>query len=486
MAMADRLPRDLLALIGAILLGVFLVQMDSTMVNIALESLRRDFGADLSTVQWVSAAYLLAMAAVIPVAGWAADRFAARTAWLASLGVFTAGSLLCGIAWSAGSLIAMRVVQGVGGGMMMPLFQTILARRAAGQQLSRVMALVGVPLLLGPVLGPVLGGILVDDAGWRWIFLINLPVCLVAAWAAVKAMPAGQVERAVRLDVLGLALLSAALVGIVYGLSRIGSTAGLDTGSAVPPLAAGVVLLAGFVVHALRTAEPIVDLRLFRDRDFAAAAALMFLAMVALLGTLLLLPLYYQQVHGYTPMHAGLLLAPYGVGSMISLVLARRFIDRFGVRPVALTGVLVLLGVVLCLTQLAAGTGQWLLAILICLAGVGFGAVLVPAQMGVYGNLTGAAVPHATTAVRVFQQVGGSFGVAVLAVALQHNAAAAAGTADLGHAFGRTYWWAAAATALALVPVSLLRTPRRPVDPAEPASQSAARSLEAPEPELGR
>jgi EmrB/QacA subfamily drug resistance transporter len=472
--MADRLPRDLLALIGAILLGVFLVQMDSTMVNIALESLRREFHADLSTMQWVSAAYLLAMAAVIPVAGWAIDRFNARTAWLASLAVFTVGSLLCGLAWSADSLIAMRVVQGIGGGMMMPLFQTILARRAAGQQFGRVMALIGVPLLLGPVLGPVLGGVLVDNAGWRWIFLINLPVCLIAAWAAVKAIPVDRVERAVRLDVRGLALLSTALVGIVYGLSQAGSKAGFDAGPAMLPLAAGAVLLAGFIVHALRTADPIVDLRLFRDRQFAAATVLMFLAMVALLGTLLLLPLYYQQVHGYTPMHAGLLLAPYGVGSMISLTLARKFIERFGVRSVALTGVLLLLGVALCLTRLQADTDQWLLAILICVAGVGFGAVLVPAQIGVYGNLPAAAVPHATTAVRVFQQAGGSFGVAILAVALQHNAASAVGTTELGHAFGSTYWWAAGATALAIVPVLLFRTTRRPVDAPEPEPEAQA------------
>jgi MFS family permease len=200
----------------------------------------------------------------------------------------------------------------------------------------------------------------------------------------------------------------------------------------------------------------------------------MFLAMVALLGTLLLLPLYYQQVHGYTPMHAGLLLAPYGVGSMISLTLARKFIERFGVRSVALTGVLLLLGVALCLTRLQADTDQWLLAILICVAGVGFGAVLVPAQIGVYGNLPAAAVPHATTAVRVFQQAGGSFGVAILAVALQHNAASAVGTTELGHAFGSTYWWAAGATALAIVPVLLFRTTRRPVDAPEPEPEAQA------------
>jgi EmrB/QacA subfamily drug resistance transporter len=471
--MAEKLPKDLLALAGAILLGVFLVQMDSTMVNIALESFRRDFAADLGTVQWVSAAYLLAMSAVIPVAGWAIDRFGARTAWLASLGLFTLGSLLCGSAWSAGSLIAMRVVQGLGGGMLMPLFQTILARRSAGSQLGTVMAMVGTPLLLGPVLGPILGGVLVDGPGWRWIFLVNLPVCLVAAWAAARVMPAERVGPTARLDVLGLALLSPALVGLVWGLSRAGTdrfTLGL--------LAAGLALLAGFVAHALRHrnrtgAAPIVDLRLFRDRNFAAATVLMFVAMVALLGTLLLIPLYYQQVHGYSPLHAGLLLAPHGVGSAISLMLAGRLTTRLGARPVAVTGAILLLASALSLTQLSASTSQWVLAPLVALAGAGFGAMLVPAQAGVYGSVPAASMPHATTAVRVFQQVGGSVGVAVLVMALQHNAASAHTSQQLGHAFGATCWWSAGAAALAIVPALLLRTARRP-DVTQPA----------PEPEL--
>jgi EmrB/QacA subfamily drug resistance transporter len=457
--MAEKLPRNLLALVGAILLGVFPVQLDSTMVNIALESFRRDFHADLGTVQWISAAYLLAMAAVIPVSGWVIDRFGSRAAWLGSLALFTAGSLLCGLAWSAGSLITMRVVQGIGGGLLIPMFQTIIVRRAGGRPSGSIMALIGVPLLLGPVLGPVLGGVLVDGPGWRWIFLVNLPVCAVAGWAATRVMPAGHAERPARLDVLGLALLSPALLGIVWGLSRAGTDGGFGAVT-VAALAAGTVLLAWFVAHALRTDEPIVDLRLFRSRPFTAGAVLMFLAMVALLGTMLLIPLYYQQVHGFTPLHAGLLLVPNGIGSAITLTYAGRFIDRVGPRPVAVTGTLLLLGVALALTRLSAGTGPWVLIPLIALAGAGFGAVLVPAQAGIFGGLPRASASHATTAVRVFQQVGGSFGIAVLAVSVQRQAAGARSAAELGAAFGHTFWWAAGAAALMLIPALRLHADR--------------------------
>ncbi|MCU7726938.1 multidrug efflux MFS transporter [Actinoplanes sp. KI2] len=469
--MAERLPRDLLALVGAILLGVFLVQMDSTMVNIALESFRRDFHADLPTVQWISAAYLLAMAAVIPVAGWAIDRLGARTAWLASLALFTAGSLLCGLAWSAGSLIAMRVVQGAGGGMLLPLFQTILARRAAGRQLGQVMALIGIPLLLGPVLGPVLGGVLVDGLGWRWIFLVNLPICLLAAGAAARVLPGGRGSRPARLDVLGLALLSPALAAIVWGLSSAGADGRFGAATVAVPVA-GLLLLAWFVRHALRVAEPVVDLRLFGRRAFAASSAAMFLAMVALIGTLLLIPLYYQQVHGFTPLHAGLLLAPQGAGSAIALSVAGRWTERFGVRPVAVAGVLLMLATTLALTQLTAGTSQWVLVPLIALSGAGFGTLVVSAQAGTYADLSPDLVPHATTAVRVFQQVGSSFGVAVLAVALQRNAA---GAGSLAAAFGATFWWAFGAAALTLIPVMLMRgSPRTGDRSADPEKAPAA------------
>lgn len=452
--MAERLPRDLLAVAGATLLGVFLVQMDSTMVNIALESLRRDFHTGLDTVQWVSTSYLLAMAAMIPVAGWAIDRFGSRAAWLGALATFTLGSLLCGLAWSAGTLIAMRVVQGVGGGMLLPLFQTIIARRAEGQQIGRVMAMIGVPMLLGPVLGPVLGGVLVDGPGWRWIFLINLPICAVAAWAAARVLPAERGEGPARLDVTGLLTLSPALVAIVWGLSRIGEDGGFG-GPGALALAAGVLLLAGFVRHALRVSAPIVDLRLFGLRDFSASAAMMFLAMVALVGNILLIPLYYQQVHGYTPLHAGLLLAPNGIGSALSLTLAGRLIGRVGARAVAISGAVLLLGVTLTLTQLSAGTSQWLLIPLLLLGGVGFGAVLVPAQSGLYGSVSRESVPHATTAARVFQQVGASLGVTVLVLSLQRWAT----VVDLPAAFGHTFWWTAGAAALILVPALALRGP---------------------------
>src|SRR5262249_52696634 len=180
---AGRLPRELVRLALTVMLGGVMVGLDATMTNVAINTLARDFDTSLATIQWISTGYLLALAMVIPLSAWSAERFGARATWIASITLFTVGSLLCGVAWSAGSLIAFRVLQGLGGGMIVPLIQTILARAAGPAQLPRVIAVIGVPAMLAPVLGPALGGLLVSHASWRLIFFINIPICAAALLA---------------------------------------------------------------------------------------------------------------------------------------------------------------------------------------------------------------------------------------------------------------------------------------------------------------
>ena len=200
--------------------GAVMTILDSTIVNVAIERLADAFDSKLSTIQWVSTAYLLAIAAVIPVAGWAVDRFGTRRVFMAAVAAFAGGSLLCGLAWSAGSLIAFRVLQGLGGGLVMPVGMTILAHAAGPERMGRVMALVGVPMLLAPALGPVLGGALIDSASWRLIFFINLPIAALALIARrAGAARAAQTHAGARFDVLGLALLSPGLTALVAGLA---------------------------------------------------------------------------------------------------------------------------------------------------------------------------------------------------------------------------------------------------------------------------
>jgi EmrB/QacA subfamily drug resistance transporter len=418
-----RLPRDLVKLALTLMLGAIMVALDMTVVNVALNTLTNDFHTSVSTIQWVSTSYLLALAIVIPLAGWAVERFGAKPMWIVSITLFITGSMLCGLAWSAGSLIAFRAVQGLGGGMIIPLIQTILAHAAGPDRVRRVMGVVGVPAMLGPVLGPVLGGLILSGASWRLIFFINVPIC-VAALVATRSivMPDTKRPAAFHLDVLGISLLSPALVAIVYGLSQAGIYGSFADAHVLVPAAIGVALLLGFVVHALRLrGEPIIDLRLLGGRRFASFSGVVFFFSMAMLGTALLLPLYYQQVRGEDALHAGLLLAPQGLGMGIALVFVSRLTDRIAARPIILGGLALTAAGLFMYTHVSAHTSIALLSAAALVSGLGIGAALVPAMAGAYGGLPREAVSRATSAIRVFQQLGGSFGVAMLAVVLQRQ-----------------------------------------------------------------
>jgi EmrB/QacA subfamily drug resistance transporter len=470
---ADRLPRDLVKLALTVMLGAVMVGLDATMTNVALNKLAGDFHTSLATTQWISTGYLLALAMVIPLSGWAAERFGARSTWIASITLFTAGSLLCGLAWSAGSLIVFRVLQGLGGGMIVPLIQTILARAAGPARLPRVMAVIGVPAMLAPVLGPALGGLLVSHASWRFIFYINIPICAAALVATRRvAMPETRRAAASRLDLLGLGLLSPALAAIIYGLSQAGTRGSFQDGHVLIPILAGFALLLAFAVHALRTRiEPIIDLRLFRVQSFTGASAVIFFFSMAMLGSALILPLYYQQVRGESALEAGLLLAPQGLGFGLALIVASRLSGRVGPRQLVLAGLVLTATSTFALTQIGTHTSYILLSAAALVSGLGIGAALVPSMAGAYRGLVDDAIARATSSVRIFQQLGGSFGIAILAVVLQQRIAAQTG-AGLAAAFAHTYWWALGFTALAVIPTLLL--PRTPAteDGQSPARQS--------------
>ena len=455
---SDRLPRELVRLALTLMLGAVMVALDMTMVNVALDTLVREFHRSVATIQWVSTVYLLSLAMVIPLTGWAVERFGAKPVWIASIVAFIAGSMLCGIAWSAGSLIAFRVVQGAGGGMILPLIQTVLARAAGPERVGRVMGVVGVPAMLGPVLGPVLGGAIISAASWRLIFYINVPICLAALIATRGlAMPDLKRPAASRLDVVGLSLLSPALVAIVYGLSQAGTRGSFADLRVLVPIAAGIGLLAAFAVHALRArTEPLIDVRLFRDRNFASFSAVVFFFSMAMLGTALLLPLYYQQVRGEDALRAGLLLAPQGLGMGVALVVAGRLTDRVSARPIILAGLALTATATFAYTEIGTHTNVALLSAAALIGGAGIGTAIVPAMTGAYKQLSRDAVPRATSSIRISQQLGGSFGIAILAVVLQRQAAGRATATGLAHAFGHTFWWALGFIALALLPTLLL------------------------------
>ncbi|HET6448511.1 MAG TPA: DHA2 family efflux MFS transporter permease subunit [Conexibacter sp.] len=485
------LDRGLLAIATVVVVGSIMSILDATIVNIAINHLSSDFDAPLPTIQWVATGYLLALATVIPLTGWAADRFGTKRLYMTSLALFLAGSALSGMAWSAHSLIAFRVLQGLGGGMIMPAGMTILTQAAGPERVGRVMSVIGAPMLLGPILGPVLGGWLVDDVGWRWIFYVNVPIGALALVLAFRILKPDRPQPSHRLDVLGLLLLSPGLALLVYGLAETGSHGSFAGAQAVAPTIAGALLIAGFVRHALRTQEPLIDVRLFARRVPAVSAITMSLLAAAFFGAMLLLPLYYQVARDQSALDAGLLMIPQGVGAALMMPVGGRVVDRTGARRVVLPGlVCVLLGFGT-FTQVGADTSFVLLGAASFVTGMGIGLAMMPTMAAAYQTLAQAEVARATTTFNIAQRGFGALGVALLSVILANQLAdrlpvaanagqglqaaqsippqARAQMAPLvADAFGATYAWVFALTLLAVIPALFL--PRRKAASSGPAS----------------
>jgi EmrB/QacA subfamily drug resistance transporter len=493
-AMASAIDRDVQRLSGGLdrptlvvaavaTLGLVMAVLDTTIVNVALDTLSRDLDAPLSTIQWVSTGYLLSLAAVIPLSGWITERFGSKRTWIASIAVFAIGSALCALATSAGELIAFRVLQGVGGGMLVPVGFTLVAQSAGPRRVGRALAAIGVPLLLGPIFGPIIGGLIVDSAPWQWIFLVNVPVAVVAIFAAVRLLePAAGRADAGALDWLGAVLLCPGLAGIVFGLSEIESHGGIGRPIAFVPILAGFALVGLFARHSLRVARPLIELRLFRARGFRAAATATFLLGGALFGTLLVLPLYYQVDRGESALDAGLLLAPQGIGAALMLPISGRLTDRIGGGPVAVAGVTILAFATVPFAFVSDHTPYALLGGVLFIRGLGLGASIQPTTAAAYALLESSQVPRATAALNTLRQIGASIGTALLAVVLQHESKAALSSAGGGAgrllapltasareqisgpvatAFAHTFMWAVALAVLAIVPaVALLRAER--------------------------
>jgi EmrB/QacA subfamily drug resistance transporter len=464
----EGLSREILVLAGVVILGTIMTVLDLTVVNVAIPTLASDLGASIPAIQWVMTGYMLAFATVIPLTGWAAERFGARRAWIFALMLFLLGSVLAGTAWSLGSLIAFRVLQGLGAGMILPIGQTILAQAAGPQRMGRVMSVIGVPMLLAPVFGPLLGGAIIGAASWRWIFFINLPVGLAAVVAALRLLPAGSGSRSgapggLRLDVRGLLLLSPGIAVFLYGMSEAGGHRGFGSPRTSVAVLAGLALIGLFFWHAaLRGRQALIDVSLLRRRGFGAAAAVNLLLMVALFGSLILIPLYYQQVRHEGAVAIGLLLAPQGLGAALALPLAGRLTDKFGARGVASAGmVLAVLGM-LAYAQVGPGTSYLYLSAALLVIGAGVGATVVPSMAAAFQALSRAETPRATSALNVIQRLGGAVGTALFAIVLSRQAGVGVhGAEALAGAFGTTFWVAAALIAVAVVPALMLPRPRR-------------------------
>ncbi|MGI8573334.1 MAG: MDR family MFS transporter [Solirubrobacteraceae bacterium] len=448
--------------IGAVVVvGSIMSILDTTIVNVALDTLGRELHSTIAEIQWVVTGYLLALAAVIPVTGWAARRFGTKQVYVVSLVLFTAGSALCGLATSTTELILFRVLQGIGGGMILPVGQLMLAEAAGPKRMGRVMSIVAVPAMLAPILGPTLGGLILDNVSWRWIFFVNVPIGVIAVLTALRVLPAVKRGPGDRLDFRGLALMATGLPLLTYGLAEIGITGSLVAAKVVVPCVLAVVLIALFIVHALRIPRPLLDLRLYRRPTFSAASLAMFCLGGALFGGMILIPLYWQGVRHESVLNTGLLTAPQGLGAALVMPLAGKLSDRRGGGPLALFGVTLTAVATIPFGLIGAHTSIAWLCIAMLMRGVGIGFAFMPAMAAAFASLERSELSDATPQLNVLQRVGGSIGTALLAVVLQRALSGVHTLGGAAAAYGTAFWASAGIAAVAIVPcLVLLRAER--------------------------
>lgn len=448
---------------AVVMIGSFMAVLDGTIINVAIPALQGWFarldGAlpAYSTVAWTVTGYALATAAIIPLTDFGLRRVGARAMYIGSILLFTIASVLCALSPSLPFLIVMRVVQGLCGGCIMPVGTALVAGAAGPDSLGRMMGLMGVPMLIAPIIGPVLGGWLVEAASWHWVLLINVPFGLAAAGLGLLLLPRTGGRGVARLDVPGVVLMSPGLALTLWGVSNAGSGAPAGSPTVWLPLVLGLVMVALFVRRSLRTDHPLLDLTILRLRGYRAAILLAVFFQTAFTADLLLLPAYFQQVRGLGAMAAGLLIAPTGLGALVTMPIASRLIDRLPAGRVVPFGMTAMLLSVLALTRVGADTSLWWLGAVLALQGLGIGGTMMPVSTAALQVVDRREVGNATTLFNIGQQVFGAVGIAIVSVTLALLLAATplgptavageldgadldAGLAQAAGAFGRAFW----------------------------------------------
>ena len=397
--------------------GMFIDILDTTIVNVALPDLGREFHATTASIEWIVLGYLLSLALWIPASGWFGDRLGTRRVFLFALAVFTTASALCGQAHSLGELVGFRVLQGVGGGMLVPVGTAMLFRAFPPIERAKASTVLIIPTVLAPALGPVLGGYLVTDVSWRWIFYVNLPVGIVAFAIGFLFLREDREGIAGRFDVPGFLLSGAGLALVLFALSQ-GPEKGWRSSEVMGAGALGVGLFVALVVVETRTPEPMLALRLYRERMFRNANIVLTLTYASFIGVIFLMPLYLQNLRGYTPLQSGLTTFPQALGVIVSSQVVGRLYHRVGPRRLIVFGMLGMGIVTFQLAFLGLHTSLWTIRLIMFGRGLAMSFAFVPLQAATYANITPADTGRASALYSTQRQVSAALGVATLGTIL--------------------------------------------------------------------
>jgi EmrB/QacA subfamily drug resistance transporter len=431
--------------------GAFAGGLDISIVNIALNTIRYSFHTSLSDAQWISSGYLLALAVSLPACAWLGRRIGVGRLWLGSLVCFIIISALCAAAPTIGVLIGLRVLQGLAAGLLVPAGQTALGQAVGPGRLGRVMARLGIAVVLAPALGPVVGGLILHALSWRWLFLINVPVGIMALIFGLRWIPHEKGVPTSQLDVVGFAYIGLGLPLIVYGLTNWGADGAPRPMQVLLPLALGIAGLAAFTLHAVRREHPLLNLGLYRNTVYRMASIAFFFNGALTFGCALIFPLYFQLLYHDDTVAAGLAVLPLAAGTALTLPTSGRLTDRYGGGPVAAAGTGLALVATTVLAVIGAQENIVLTLALLFALGMGTGMATTPLMIAAFATAPRDKLPDATALVNIVARIGGALGAAMFTVVL-----ARALTAGTAHAFSVAFTWQCRTAIAALVTALLL------------------------------
>lgn len=404
--------KSLIMPLMAVIIGMIMVILDSTVVNVAIPNLQAYFGTTLKTIQWTITGYTLSLAAVIPLAGWLTDKFGAKQIFLTTIALFTLGSVLCALAQTSEQLVLFRVIQGLGGGMVAPIGMAMIFRLAPSEKRGSVMAMLGVPMLLAPAAGPILSGWLIGLASWHWIFLINLPIGITALLVGMKHLPIIERHKTPALDIWGMILAPIAFSMLAFGMSE-GGTDWTSSRTLTGLIVGGITLIL-FIIVELRQKQPLLELRAFASSDFTRGVILTWISQIALIGSILMVPLFLQNLLGYTPLKSGLTTLPMALGSVVFMPIGGKLFDKVGARPLVFVGLSIITAALFLLSKVNLDSTRITMMLPLAMMGSGMGLSMMAVNTHVLNSAPRRLVSRITPLTTATQQVVMSFAIAGL------------------------------------------------------------------------
>lgn len=413
----SKLPKEVLSAAWAIALGAIAPMLDSTMVNIAIDQLTKNFHTTFTIIQWAITGYVLALAIAVPIAGWLMNHFDGKKIFIAAVILFGFTSILAGISWNVTSFIVFRLLQGFSAGIITPLMSTLLVKTAGPETIGRVMAIVSTPMIFGPILGPVLGGFIVQTASWRWIFFINVFIVLIAAPLMLRTLPSFiPFNRESKLDIFGILDLSVMSAALIYGITKAADHATFNNSESLIWTGVGLLLLVTYIFYDhYRGHQTVLPLTIFSHRSFRASSIGLFLANIAIMGPMLILPLFFQNFRHFSAMEAAIALIPQGFGMLVTRPLIGKLIDQLGAKYVVIVSLIISLIGTIPLVFITNQTSMVWIALILFIRGTSFGGINLPLTSDAYTGLADEELPDAGVGINIIENLGSSFGSAMIA-----------------------------------------------------------------------